>query len=107
MRFAKSDITVNQTSEQSRDRKVILSYTFTSFCEQCWKKYIEGQEKKGGRSSAGVLALRKKRLDKMMEDVKEHRSKEQVPIRYAVDRLLSEIKYVGSDGQDTSECTMQ
>ena len=46
MRFAKSDITVNQTSEQSRDRKVILSYTFTSFGEQCWKKYIEGKDKK-------------------------------------------------------------
>lgn len=84
---------VNQSSELSRDRKGILSYTFTSSCEQCWEKYREEKNKK--RQVEGqMLALRKKKLDKMMKDVKEHHSKEQVPIRYAVERLLSEIKSV-------------
>lgn len=41
-----------------------------------------------------MLALRKKRLDKMMKDVKELHFKEQVPIRYAVERLLSDIQSV-------------
>ena len=30
--------TVNQSSEPSRDRKGISSYTFASFCEQCWEE---------------------------------------------------------------------
>jgi hypothetical protein len=41
-----------------------------------------------------MLALHKKKLDKMMKDVKELHSKEQVAIRYAVERLLSDIKPV-------------
>jgi hypothetical protein len=30
--------TVHQSYEDSRDRKGIRSYSFTSFCEQCWQK---------------------------------------------------------------------
>lgn len=40
--------TVNQSSELSSDRKGISSYTFTSFCEQCWEKYT-GKRRRGSR----------------------------------------------------------
>lgn len=89
----KVDPTVNQSSELYCDRKGTSSYNFTSFCEQCWEKYIK-EKKKREWEKEQVLALRKKRLDKMMKDVKELHFKEQVPIRYAVERLLSDIQSV-------------
>ncbi|KAI9767365.1 MAG: hypothetical protein M1840_005775 [Geoglossum simile] len=82
--------TVNQSSEPSRDRKGISSYTFTSSCEQCLE-YTEG-EREREREKERTLALRKKKADKMMKYVRVLYSTEQVPISYAVEKLLSDIR---------------
>ena len=86
---------VNQSSELSRDRKAIASYTFTSFCEQCWEKYVE-EKRKRGREIEQTLASRKEKMDKMMEYVRGLYSTEQVPIGYAVEKLLRDIRSVGN-----------
>ena len=85
----------NQSSELSRDRKSISSYTFTSFCEQCFERYIEGKRKRE-REKEQTLASREKRMDKMMNYVRELHSTEQVPIGYAVEKLQSDIRSVNT-----------
>jgi hypothetical protein len=58
--------TVNQSSELSRDCKGISSYSFTSFCEQCWEKYTEGKRKRE-REKKQMLALCKKKVDSTLQ----------------------------------------
>jgi len=86
---------VNQSSELSRDRKGISSYTFTSFCEQCFERYTE-RKRKREREKEQTLASREKKMDKMMDYVRELHSTEQVPIGYAVEKLLSDIRSVNT-----------
>ncbi|KAF1957430.1 hypothetical protein CC80DRAFT_547336 [Byssothecium circinans] len=80
--------TANQSREQFYDRKGLSGYTFTSFCDLCWKVHLE-KERKGGQEKQQKLALRKDKVDKMMEYVRGLHSMEQVPIAYAVDKLIS------------------
>jgi len=82
---------VNQSSELSRDRKGISSYTFTSFCEQCWEKDTADKRRRG-REIAQTLASRKEKTDKMMKYVRGLHSTEQVPIGYAVEKFLSDTR---------------
>ena len=82
---------VNQSSERFSDRKGISSYTFTSFCEQCWREYTE-ENRKREREKEQTLAFRKEKMEKMMRYVRGFHSTEQVPIGYAVERLLSDIR---------------
>jgi hypothetical protein len=84
---------VNQSSELSRYRKGSSSYTFTSFCEWCWEKYTE-EKRKREREEEQTLTLRKRKMDKMMKSVRGLHSTEQVPIGYAVERLLNDIRSV-------------
>lgn len=86
---------VNQSSELSRDRKGISSYTFTSFCEQCWEKYI-GERRKREQEIEQTLVSRKKKMDDMMEYVRGIHPAEQVPIGYAVEKLLSDTRSVSN-----------
>jgi hypothetical protein len=86
---------VNQSSKLSRDRKGISSYTFTSFCEQCFERYTE-RKRKTERKKEQTLASREKKMDKMMNYVRELHSTEQVPIGYAVKKLLSDIRSVNT-----------
>jgi hypothetical protein len=84
---------VNHSSELSRNRKGSSSYIFTSFCERCREKYTE-EKRKREREEEQTLALRKRKMDKMMKSVRGLHSTEQVPIGYAVERLLSDIRSV-------------
>jgi hypothetical protein len=83
--------TVNQSSELSRDRKGVSSYTFTSFCEQCWEKYT-GEKRKREQEIEQTLASRKKKMDEMMKYVRGLNSTEQVPIGYAVEKLMGDTR---------------
>lgn len=79
---------VNQSSERSRDRMGISYYAFTSFCEQCYTE----ENRKREREKEQTLAFRKEKMEKMMRYVRGFHSTEQVPIGYAVERLLSDIR---------------
>ncbi|CAG9949463.1 unnamed protein product [Clonostachys rosea f. rosea IK726] len=85
--------TTNQSWERSYDRKGVSGYTFTSFCDLCWKVHLE-KERKREQENKQALALRKNKVDKMLEYVRGLHSMEQVPIAYAVDRLMSDIRSV-------------
>ncbi|KAL1969246.1 hypothetical protein VTN77DRAFT_500 [Rasamsonia byssochlamydoides] len=89
--------TTTQASERYRDRKGISGYTFTSFCEPCWEEYTE-RERKREREEEQALASRKEKVDKMLKYVRELRSTEQVPIGYAIEKLLSNIRSVKQTG---------
>ena len=84
---------VNQSSERFSDRKGISSYTFTSFCEQRWREYTE-EDRKREREKEQTLTLHKEKMEKMMRYVRGLHSTEQVPIGYAVERLLGDIRSV-------------
>jgi hypothetical protein len=68
---------VNQSFELSHDRKGISSYTFTSFCEQCFERYTE-RKRKREREKEQTPVSRKKKIDKIMGYVGELHSTEQV-----------------------------
>ena len=86
-----------QSSERSIDRKGISGYRFISFCKQCWDTRVTEQEKKE-REEKQMLALRNKKLEKMMKYVRGIHSTERTPIRYAVEKLLREVKSVKNYG---------
>jgi hypothetical protein len=83
----------DQSSELHYDRKGIRGYTFTSFCDPCWKKHLE-EGRKRKREEEETLALHTEKVEQMMEYVRGLDSTEQVPIAYAVERLMSEIRSV-------------
>jgi hypothetical protein len=83
--------TVNQSSKWSRDRKGISYYAFTSFCEQCYTEENRKREREKEQTLA-FAAFRKEKMEKMMRYVRGFHSTEQVPIGYAVERLLSDIR---------------
>lgn len=83
--------TVNQLSERSRERKGFSSYSSTSFCEQCWEEYI-GVKRRREQEIKRMLASRKEKVDKMMKYVRGLNSTEQVPIGYAVSKLMGDTR---------------
>ncbi|PVH92775.1 hypothetical protein DM02DRAFT_542900 [Periconia macrospinosa] len=89
--------TTNQSWGLSYDRKGVSGYTFTSFCDLCWKVHLK-EARKREQEKKRTLALRKNKLDKMLGFVRGLYSTEQVPIAYAVDRLLSDIRSVKYTG---------
>jgi len=83
----------HQTSNYSYDRKGIPGYEFTSFCGQCfdmarleWKKRADEVDR--------IRLARKERKEEMVLRLEELCCSEQVPIRYAVERLLEEVNSV-------------
>jgi hypothetical protein len=52
------------------------------------------KERKREQENKQALALRKNKVDKMLEYVRGLHSMEQVPIAYAVDRFMSDIRSV-------------
>ncbi len=85
--------TVHQSYKDSYDRKGIRSYSFTSFCEQCWQKCEKAKREKEKKKEQ-ILALNKARMDSMMKIVQKIHSTEQTPIARAVDKLVSEVTSV-------------
>jgi hypothetical protein len=83
--------TAHQSSKYGRDRKGVGGYTFTSFCEQCWKKHQDAEAAREEREKQ-ILALREQRVERMLKEVRALQSADQVPIAYAVERLMIEIR---------------
>lgn len=75
--------------------RVSLSYTFTSFCEQCWEKYTADKRRRE-REIEQTLASRKEKMDNMMKYARGLHSTEQVPIGYAVKKFLSDTRSVSN-----------
>lgn len=78
--------------------KDMIYRTFTSLCRQCYYKYLEveaskeqvrNQERDLKRRQE--LALGKEKLEKMLEGVRAIQSLEQIPIAYALDRLMAQL----------------
>lgn len=70
-------------------------YSLTLFCEQCWQK-CQNAEKEGKKKKEQLLALNKGKVDGMMENVQKIRSTDQIPIAYAVDKLINNVTPVES-----------
>jgi len=87
--------TVHQSYEDSRDRKGIGSFSFTSFCEQCWQER-ETAHREREEKEKQTLALYKARVASMMNNVQQIRLAEQVPIVCAVNKFMNEVKPVHS-----------
>jgi hypothetical protein len=69
------------------------AYTQTYYCHSCWQDHqkAKAKEEKGDQQR---LDLREKTLDEMVKVVQGIDSVEQVPIKYAVDKLRCDIKAV-------------
>ena len=63
--------TVHQTYGDSHDRKGIRSYSFTSFCEQCWQHY-KGVEREKEKKEQ-ILASYKARVASILDNVQQIR----------------------------------
>ena len=87
--------TVHQSYGESHDRKGIRSYSFISFCEQCWQKRETARREREEKESQN-LAFYEARVASMLDNVKQIRSTEQVPIVCAVDKFMTEVKPVHS-----------
>lgn len=85
--------TVHQSYEDSWDRKGRRSYSFTSFCEQCWQKRETARREREEKEKQ-MLASYKARVSSMLDNVQQIRSMEQVPIVFAVDKFMTEVKPV-------------
>ncbi len=85
--------TVHQSYGVSHDRKGIQSYSFTSFCEQCWQKR-ETARREREEKEKHILASYKARVSSMLDNVQQIRLTEQVPIVCAVDKFMTEVKPV-------------
>ena len=83
--------TVHQTYGDSHDRKGIRSYSFTSFCEQCWQDYKRAEREKEKKKEQ-ILASYKARVASMLDNVQQIRLTEQAPIVCAVDKFMTEVK---------------
>ncbi len=85
--------TVHQFYGDSYDRKGIRSYSFTSFCEQCWHKCETARGEREEKEKQ-ILASYKARVASMLDNVQQIRLTEQVPIVCAVDKFMTEVKSV-------------
>lgn len=83
--------TVRQDYKDSHDREGIRSISFTSYCEQCWQKHETALGEMAERRRQ-TLALHEARVASMLDNVQQIRLTEQVPIVYAVDRFMREVK---------------
>jgi hypothetical protein len=90
--------TAHQTYEFSWDRRGVRGYSLTLFCEQCWQKR-QSAERETERKREQILALNKGRVDSMLEVVQKIRSTDQIPIAYAVDKLISNVTSVESSSK--------
>ena len=80
--------TVTTTVDQSYDRKGIRGYDFTSLCEQCW----QGRKRAYRNKEKQILAWHEVKLACMLDKVQHVHSKEQIPMAYAVDKFMAEVK---------------
>ena len=87
--------TVHQSCGDSHDRKGIRSYSFTSFCEQCWQKRETARRERAEKEKQ-TLASYKARVASMLDNVQQIRLTEQVPIVCAVNKFMNEVKPVHS-----------
>jgi len=78
-------------SKLSHDRKGVRSYIVTSFCGPCLDERL-GLQRKRDSEKEQKLAFRRRKLDEMMNHVRGIHSTEQVPIKYAVEKLLGDIR---------------
>ena len=85
--------TVHQSYEDSHDRKGIRSYSFVSFCEQCWQKCETARREKEEKEEQ-ILASNKARINSMMNIMQEIHSTEQISIARAVDKLITKVRSV-------------
>ena len=85
--------TVHQSYGDSHDRKGIRSYSFTSFCEQCWQK-CETARREREEKEKQIITSYKARMTSMLDNVQQIRLAKQVPIGYAVDKFMTEVKPV-------------
>ena len=79
----------HQSWDSCRDRKGSSGYGFHSYCEECWEgigKRLQQEERK----KEEILNLRHERIHEMMQAVRKVELTEQVPITYAVGRVLSD-----------------
>lgn len=83
--------TVHQSYEDSYDRKGIRSYSFTSLCEQCWQKRERARRERVEKDKQ-ISARYKARVARMLDSVQQIHLTEQVPIVYAVDKFITEVK---------------
>ena len=80
--------TVHQSYEDSRNRKDIRFYSFTSFCEQCWQEH-ETVHREREEKEKQILASYKARVASMLNNVQQIRLAKQVPIVCAVDKFIN------------------
>jgi len=85
--------TVHQSYGDSHDRKGIRSYSFTSFCEQCWQERETARREREEKEKQ-ILASYKARVASMLNNMQQIRLTEQVPIVCAVDKFMIEVKPV-------------
>lgn len=87
-----SDPLVNKRPPRETILKVkLIPYTFNSFCEQCWEKYTR-EKRKREQEIERTLTSRKKKVHEMMKHVRGLNSTEQVPIGYAVEKLMGDTR---------------
>ncbi|KAK3328824.1 hypothetical protein B0H66DRAFT_2328 [Apodospora peruviana] len=98
--ICKVNATVHQSSELTYDRKGLRGYDFTSSCEPCWGKHLEKEEQRE-QARQQSLAAPKEKLDQLMDLIKSISFGEQVPVSYAVQKLLNETKRGRLYGQDS------
>jgi len=84
--------TEHQTSEYTYDREGVPHYKFKSFCGECFR--IAASEWKHGDEVRRILLARKTKWQDMLLRVRQLDLSEQVPIRYAVEKLSIEVESV-------------
>jgi hypothetical protein len=85
--------TAYQTSNYYHDRKGIPSYSFFSFCEQCYEKATMDQKKRDDEVNR-ILSAREVKKEEMIAQLMVLNCSERVPIRYAVEKMLVEMQTV-------------
>ena len=83
--------TVTTTVDQSYDRKGIRGYDFTSLCDQCWQESERAYRERRDKEKQ-ILAWHEEKLACMLDKVQHVHSTEQVPIAYAVNKFMAEVR---------------
>ena len=86
--------TEHQTSEYTDDREGAPHYKFKSFCGECFRIATSGCESDEARR---IRIARWEKTRDMLERVGQLKFSEQLPIRYAVEKLSNEVESVGRE----------
>lgn len=93
MRYAASGRRNTRLPSTPSIEKEVPYYNFTSFCGECFRNATLEWKKRADEVDR-ILLARKKRKEEMVIRVKELSCSERVPIRYAVEKLLKDVKSV-------------